>query len=235
MIRLGVNVDHVATIREARKAIRPDPVDAALIAERAGCDGITVHIRQDERHIKRRDVKLLREVVKTQLNVELSSKPEIVSFVKKVRPDWACLVPERVEEITTEGGLNLFRNTTAIRKAIGELKAKRIMVTLFVEPEIRIVEHSRELGADAIEINTKSYAERPENAKERERIRKSATHARALGLEVHAGHDLNYRNIFWIKTVKEIEEVNIGHIIIARAVFVGLDQAVKEMVTLLRE
>ncbi len=235
MIRLGVNVDHVATVREARKTVHPDPVDAALIAERAGCDGITVHIRQDERHIKRRDVKLLREVIKTQLNVELSTKPEIVSFVKKVKPDWACLVPERIEEITTEGGLNLFRNTAAIQRAIRALKASKIRVTLFVEPEINIVERSKELGADAIEINTKSYAEKPESKKERERVRKSAVYAYSLDLEVHAGHDLNYRNIFWVKTVKEIEEVNIGHILIARAVFVGLEQAVKEMVALLRE
>jgi pyridoxine 5-phosphate synthase len=155
--------------------------------------------------------------------------------VKKVRPDWACLVPERVEEVTTEGGLNLFRNTGAIKRAITTLKAKKIKVTLFVEPEINIAERSKELGADAIEINTKSYAEKPESKKERERIKKSASHAHSLGLEVHAGHDLNYRNIFWIKTVKEIEEVNIGHIIIARAVFVGLEQAVREMVALLRE
>jgi pyridoxine 5-phosphate synthase len=234
MIRLGVNVDHVATVREARKAVQPDPVDAALVAERAGCDGITVHIRQDERHIRKRDVRLLKEMVKTHLNIELSTKPEIVSFVKRIKPDWACLVPERIEEITTEGGLNLFRNTKAIRKAISELKAKKIRVTLFVEPEIKIVERSRELGADAIEINTKSYAERPTSRKERERIVKSASHARSLDLEVHAGHDLNYRNILWIKTVEEIEEVNIGHILIARAVFVGLERAVVEMLQLLR-
>lgn len=235
MIRLGVNVDHVATVREARKALHPDPVDAALVAERAGCDGITVHIRQDERHIKRRDVKLLREVVKTHLNVELSVKQEIVAFVKKVRPDWACLVPERMEEVTTEGGLNLFRNTGAIKKAVTALKARGIRVTLFVEPEIDIVERSKELGADAIEINTRRYAEKPGSKKERERIVRSATRARSLDLEVHAGHDLNYRNILWIKTVEEIEEVNIGHIIIARGVFVGLEQAVREMAALLRE
>jgi pyridoxine 5-phosphate synthase len=235
MIRLGVNVDHVATVREARKTVHPDPIDAALVAERAGCDGITVHIRQDERHIKRRDVKLLREIVKTSLNIELSTRPGIVLFVKKVRPDWACLVPERIEEITTEGGLNLFKNTATIKRAIASLKARKIKVTLFVEPEIRIVERSKELGADAIEINTKSYAERPESKKEKGRIESAASHAHGLGLEVHAGHDLNYRNIFWIKTVKEIEEVNIGHIIIARAVFVGLEQAVREMVTVLRD
>lgn len=234
MIRLGVNVDHVATVREARKTVNPDPVDAALVAERAGCDGITVHIRQDERHIKRRDVKLLREVVKTHLNIELSTRPEIVSFVKKVRPEWACLVPERAEEITTEGGLNLFKNSPVIERAIEALKSRKIKVTLFVEPDIAIVERSKEMNADAIEINTKSYGEKPESAKERKRIEKAASHAHSLGLEVHAGHDLNYRNIFWIKTVREIEEVNIGHIIIARAVFVGLEQAVREMITLLR-
>ncbi len=234
MVRLGVNVDHIATIREARRTVNPDPVDAALIAERAGCNGITVHLRQDERHIKKRDVQLLRSVVKTYLNVELSIKPNSVSFIKKVKPDWACFVPERIEEITTEGGLDILKQAGRVKKAIGDLKNKGIKVTVFIEPDIKMVEKSKELGVDAIEINTKSYALRPQSQKEITRIVKAAKFASALGLEVHAGHDLNYRNIYEIIKIREIEEVNIGHIIIARAVYVGLERAVKEMVDILR-
>ena len=234
MVRLGVNIDHVATIREARKTVIPDPVEAALIAERVGCDGITAHLRQDERHIKRRDIELLSRVIKTKLNIELSTTPRIVSFVKKVKPDWACLVPERIEEITTEGGLDIFKQGKKLTKTISELKSKGIKVTLFIEPEKKIVEKAKELGADAIEINTKSYALRPESKKEMKRIVKSARLAHSLGLEVHAGHDLNYKNLYRITEVEEIEEVNIGHSIIARAVFIGLERAVKELLEILR-
>ncbi len=234
MIRLGVNVDHIATIREARKTVVPDPLEAALIAERAGCDGITAHLRQDERHIKRRDIKLLREVIKTALNIELSTTPDIVSFVKRVKPDWACLVPERIEEITTEGGLNIFKQVRQLRRVIPELKGKGIKVTLFIEPDKEIVEKAKELGADAIEINTRSYGLRPNSKKEIRRITESAKLAKSLGLEVHAGHDLNYKNLYRITEIEEIEEVNIGHSIIARAVFVGLENAVKELLEILR-
>ncbi len=234
MIRLGVNVDHIATIREARKTVVPDPLEAALIAERAGCDGITAHLRQDERHIKRRDIKLLREVIKTALNIELSTTPDIVSFVKRVKPDWACLVPERIEEITTEGGLNIFKQVRQLRRVIPELKSKGIKVTLFIEPDKEIVEKAKELGADAIEINTRSYGLRPNSKKEMKRIIESAKLAKTLGLEVHAGHDLNYKNLYRITEIEEIEEVNIGHSIIARAVFVGFENAVKELLEILR-
>ena len=234
MVRLGVNIDHIATIREARKTVIPDPVEAALIAERVGCDGITAHLRQDERHIKRRDIELLSRVIKTKLNIELSTTPGIVSFVKKVKPDWACLVPERIEEITTEGGLDIFKQGKKLRKTISELKSKGIKVTLFIEPEKKIVEKAKELCVDAIEINTKSYALKPESKKEMDRIVKSARLAHSLGLEVHAGHDLNYKNLYRITEVKEIEEVNIGHSIIARAVFIGLERAVEELLEILR-
>jgi len=234
MIRLGVNVDHIATIREARRTVIPDPVEAALIAERAGCDGITAHLRQDERHIKRRDIELFREIIKTKLNIELSTTPGIVSFVKRVKPDWACLVPERIEEITTEGGLDIFKQEKELKKVIPELKGKGIKVTLFIEPEKNIVEKAKELGSDAIEINTKSYGLRPDSKTEIKRIIESAKHAKSLGLEVHAGHDLNYRNLYRMTEIEEIEEVNIGHSIIARAIFVGLERAVKEMLEILR-
>ena len=234
MIKLGVNIDHVATVREARGGVVPDPIEAALIAERAGCDGITAHIRQDERHIKKRDIKLLREVIKTKLNIELSTRPDIISFVKRVKPDWVCLVPERVEEITTEGGLDVFKQRKNIEKAILEMKKNHIKVTLFIEPDRNIVEMAKKVGADAIEINTKSYAKRPNSKKEFKRITSAAQLARTLELEVHAGHDLNYKNLYNIKEIEEIEEVNIGHAIIARAVFVGLERAVKEMLDLLK-
>lgn len=234
MIRLGVNVDHIATIREARRTVIPDPVEAALIAERAGCDGITAHLRQDERHIKRRDIELFREIIKTKLNIELSTTPGIVSFVKRVKPDWACLVPERIEEITTEGGLDIFKQEKELKKVIPELKGKGIKVTLFIEPEKNIVEKAKELGSDAIEINTKSYGLRPDSKREIKRIIESAKRAKSLGLEVHAGHDLNYRNLYRMTEIEEIEEVNIGHSIIARAIFVGLERAVKEMLEILR-
>ncbi|MCK4395501.1 pyridoxine 5'-phosphate synthase [candidate division WOR-3 bacterium] len=234
MIRLGVNVDHIATIREARRTVIPDPVEAALIAERAGCDGITAHLRQDERHIKRRDIELFREIIKTKLNIELSTTPGIVSFVKRVKPDWACLVPERIEEITTEGGLDIFKQEKELKKVIPELKGKGIKVTLFIEPEKNIIEKAKELGSDAIEINTKSYGLRPDSKREIKRIIESAKHAKSLGLEVHAGHDLNYRNLYRMTEIEEIKEVNIGHSIIARAIFVGLERAVKEMLEILR-
>jgi len=234
MIRLGVNVDHIATIREARRTVIPDPVEAALIAERAGCDGITAHLRQDERHIKRRDIELFREIIKTKLNIELSTTPGIVSFVKRIKPDWACLVPERIEEITTEGGLDIFKQEKELKKVIPELKGKGIKVTLFIEPEKNIVEKAKELGSDAIEINTKSYGLRPDSKREIKRIIESAKRAKSLGLEVHAGHDLNYRNLYRMTEIEEIEEVNIGHSIIARAIFVGLERAVKEMLEILR-
>lgn len=234
MIRLGVNIDHIATIREARKTIIPDPVEAALIAESAGCDGITAHIRQDERHIKKKDIELLRDVVKTQLNIELSTTPRIVAFVKRIKPDWACLVPERMEEVTTEGGLDIIKLGKKLKKPITELKKRGIKVTLFVEPEKKIVEKAKELGVNAIEINTKSYAEKPESMREFRRVQTAAELAHSLGIEVHAGHDLNYRNLYKIKEIKEIEEVNIGHSIVARAVFVGFERAVKELLHILR-
>ncbi len=234
MIRLGVNVDHIATIREARKGVVPDPVEAALIAEGAGCDGITAHLRQDKRHIKEEDIRKLRKKIKTKLNIELSTTKEIVAFVKEIKPDWVCFVPERVEEITTEGGLDIIKQESILKEIIPQFTEKGIMVTLFVEPEEEIVKKAKELGANAIEINTKSYALSDASDLEVKRIIGSAKLAVSFGLEVHAGHDLNYGNLDSIKQIKEIEEVNIGHSIVSRAVFSGLGKAVKEMVEILK-
>lgn len=233
MIRLGVNIDHVATVREARKTVVPDPIRAALIAEDAGCDSITAHLRQDERHIKKEDIKRLKENISTELNIELSTREDIVSYVKKIKPHWACLVPERVEEVTTEGGLDIFKQEQELESVIPEIKEAGIKVTLFIEPDREIVEKAKSLGADAIEFNTKSYARNPDSEKEKRRIAESGSYANSLGLEVHAGHDLNYDNLEGITEISVIEEVNIGHAIIARAIFTGLETAVKEMLNIL--
>ncbi len=227
-MRLGVNIDHVATIRETRTATYPDPVEAALLAESAGADGITCHIRVDRRHIKERDIKILREVVKTHLNVECSLDKEIGAFLKSVKPDWVCLVPERPEEITTEGGLALRKVTKEVEKATEEYKKTGINVTLFIEPETEIVELSSKLGADAVELNTGGWCENPSEASLR-KIEDAAQVGLTLGLEVHAGHGLNLQNVGYIAEIEEIVELNIGHSIIARSIIVGIERAVSEM------
>ncbi len=227
-MRLGVNVDHIATIREARGTNYPDPVEAALLAESSGADGITCHIRVDRRHIKERDIKILREVVKTHLNVECSLDEGIRNFLKSVKPDWVCLVPERPEEITTEGGLDIRKIAREIKKATQEFKKSGIRVTFFIEPVNEIVELSSKLGADAVELNTGGWSE---NSTERKlkRIEEAAQVGITLGLEVHAGHGLNLQNIDDIVRIEEISELNIGHAIIARSLIVGIERAVAEM------
>jgi len=227
-MRLGVNIDHIATIREARGTNYPDPVEAALIAESSGADGITCHIRVDRRHIKERDIRILKEVVKTHLNVECSMDREIQDFLKSVKPDWVCLVPERPEEITTEGGLNLKKVAGEAEKAIEEFKRSGIKVTLFIEPENDIVEFSSELGADAVELNTGGWCDNPTEQKLR-KIEESAQVGITLGLEVHAGHGLNLGNVGDIVVIEEISELNIGHSIIARSLIVGIERATSEM------
>jgi pyridoxine 5-phosphate synthase len=227
-MRLGVNVDHVATIREARGISYPDPVEAALLAESAGADGITCHIRVDRRHIKERDVKILREVVKTHLNVECSLDKEIGAFLKTVKPDWVCLVPERAEEITTEGGLDLGKVSKEVEKATEEFKRAGIKVTFFIEPDNGTVELSSKLGADAVELNTGSWCENPTSNKFR-KIEEATQVGITLGLEVHAGHGLNLQNVGYIAEIEEISELNIGHSIIARSLIVGIERAVSEM------
>ena len=229
-IRLGVNVDHIATIREARGVNYPDPVEAALVAESAGCHGITVHLRQDRRHIKERDVRLLKAVVKTHLNVEISLAEDVMSFVREIRPHWVCLVPERPEEVTTEGGLDIVRFRDEVSSVVQTLQEVGIRVTVFVEPEEEVMEVAKELGVDAVEIHTGRYAEFP-TMDELERIRLSARRAFSLGLEVHAGHGLNVWNVGPVAEIEDIVELNIGHWIVARASIVGMSEAVKEMLS----
>jgi pyridoxine 5-phosphate synthase len=234
MIRLGVNVDHVATLREARRIDIPDPVEAALLAEKAGADGITVHLREDRRHIQERDVELLRERARTKLNLEMAATDEMVRLAERFRPDDACFVPERREELTTEGGLNVLGHRGRIREAVERLQGKGIRVSLFINPETGQIEASREVGAHGVEIHTGRYCDATgDKAKELAEVVAAACLAERLGLEVHAGHGLNYQNVLPIAALPEIVELNIGHSIVARAVMVGMEQSVREMKALL--
>ena len=237
MIRLGVNVDHVATVRQARRAQVPDPMEAALLAEKAGADGITVHLREDRRHIQERDVELLRERLKTKLNLEMAVTPAMVAFAETLRPDDACFVPEKREELTTEGGLDIVAHRRKIQDSVKRLQDRGIHVGLFVDPEEKQIETSKEVGADAVEVHTGTYcnAAGAEREKERRTVASAVSLAYRLGLEVHAGHGLDYENVLPIANIHEIVELNIGHSIIARAVVVGIEQAVREMKALLKK
>jgi pyridoxine 5-phosphate synthase len=235
MIRLGVNVDHVATVRQARRVAVPDPVEAALLAEKAGADGITVHLREDRRHIQERDVQLLRQRVKTKLNLEMAVTPAMVAYAETLRPDDACFVPEKREELTTEGGLDVAAHKRKIKEAVKRLQDRGIHVSLFVDPETNQIESAKEVGAHAVEIHTGTYCNASAAAREtaRQAVAAAAVLARTLGLEVHGGHGLNYENVLPVARIPEIVELNIGHSIIARAVIVGIDAAVREMKELL--
>ncbi len=233
-MKLGVNLDHIATIREARKTNEPDPVQAALLAELGGADGITVHLRGDRRHIKERDVELLKQVVKTRLNVEMAATDEMVDIALRIMPHQVTLVPERREEITTEGGLDIILQGEFIKPAISNLLAAGIEVSIFVDPDPDQVRACAKLGVGAIEINTGKYAEGNDPETQLELISKTAKLASKIGLRVLAGHGLNYHNVLPVVRIKEIEELNIGHSIISRAVYVGLERAVREMKDLLR-
>lgn len=229
-MRLSVNVDHIATIREARGNVEPDPIAAAVIAELSGCDGITIHLRSDRRHIKERDLELLRKIVKTRLNLEMGITEEMMEIATRIKPHQVTLVPESPEELTTEGGLDLSKTEEAVRKTISVLKQSEIEVSIFIEPEPEQIEKAKEVGADIIEINTAKYTETEgEKEKELERIRIGAMYARKLGLKVHAGHGLDYLNVEALKEIPEIEEVSIGHSIIANAALLGLGEAVGRM------
>jgi pyridoxine 5-phosphate synthase len=233
MIRLGVNIDHVATVRQARKTIEPDPVNAAIIAEKAGADGITVHLRQDRRHISDRDVRVLRKTVKTSLNLEMSAAKPIVDIALLVKPDQATLVPEKREELTTEGGLDVLAQKNKIKKTVMRLKARKINVSLFVEPDLEQIKAAKLAGADAIELHTGSYANaKAKKAAEKQlkRLAKAAVFASSIGLKVYAGHGLTYENTAGLlKKVPHLEELNIGHSIVSRAVLNGMDEAVRTM------
>ena len=237
MCKLSINVDHVATLRQARKAIYPDPVEAAMICEVAGADGITIHLRGDRRHIQDRDLKLLRQKVKTSLNLEMAATDEMLKIAKEVKPDTVTLVPEKPEELTTEGGLDLEANFDTLSKAIAELKSNGMMVSLFINPDEQSVETSAKLKADYIEINTDSYCESKDektHETELEKVRKIAELAHKKGLGIHAGHGLNYKNTKDLMTIKEIEEVSIGHAVVSRAVIVAMENAVKEMLEIIK-
>ena len=237
MIRLGVNVDHVATVRQARRVDVPDPVQAALIAEKAGADGITVHLREDRRHIQERDVQLLRERLQTKLNLEMAVTPAMLVFAENVRPDDACFVPEKREELTTEGGLDVASHRRKICEATQLLQGLGVRVSLFVDPETAQIEASHDAGADAVEIHTGAYCNAlgMERDKQLQVIHEAAKLAQSLGLEVHGGHGLNYDNVLAIAQISQMAELNIGHSIIARAIIVGIEQATREMKEILNK
>ena len=240
--RLNVNIDHVATIREARKTIEPSIITAAVICEQAGANGITVHLRQDRRHIQDRDIELLRDVVTTYLNVEMAATSEMISIAERTRPDAVSLVPENPNEVTTEGGLDVVKNFDAVKSAIDRLRGAEVFVSIFVDPVNEQLDAAAKAGAQQIEICTAEYAEltlssraahgegQRKAAAEVERIRSAAQHSISLGMMVAAGHGLTYRNVGHLAAIPEITEFNIGHNIISRSVFVGLNQAVREMI-----
>lgn len=236
-MRLSLNVDHVATLRNVRGEEQPDPVTTALIAEECGVDGVVVHLREDRRHITERDVRLLRELVKTKLDLEMAANEEIIKIACDVDPDLATLVPEKRQELTTEGGLNVIDNISLIKDTIIELHNSDIEVSLFIEPELTQIDTAAEIDADIIEIHTGIFANavsEEEQFDELERIRAAVIHAKKLGLGVNAGHGLNYQNIKIFREVPDIDEVSIGHSIIARAVTVGIKEAVQEMIRLIK-
>jgi pyridoxine 5-phosphate synthase len=230
--RLGVNIDHVATLRQARRVPDPDPVQTAILAELAGADGITVHLRSDRRHIQDRDVEILRQVVKTRLNLEMAATQEMLKIALTAKPHQVTLVPERREEITTEGGLDVVLNSVQLKPAVKMLQEGGIHVSVFVDPDLEQVKEAHRIDAHAIEINTAAYADARDDQGREAALRKTtdaARFGRKLGLAVHAGHGLTYENVRAVAALPEISELNIGHNIVARAVLVGMERAVREM------
>jgi pyridoxine 5-phosphate synthase len=235
-MRLAVNIDHFATLREARKSAEPEPVLVALLAEQAGAHGIVCHIRGDRRHIKERDLRLLREAVKTKLNVEMAATEEMKRIALEIKPDVVSLVPERPEELTTEGGLRVAANMKALGLHVEALAKAGIRTSIFIDTSLDEITAAREIGVDLIEINTGKYADLREGTEREEAleaVRKAARHGREIGLEVHGGHGLDYRNVGPIVAIPEIAELSIGFSIVARAAVVGVERAVREMLVLL--
>jgi pyridoxine 5-phosphate synthase len=236
MAELGVNIDHVATVRQARRTYEPDPVWAAVLAELGGADGITLHLREDRRHIQDRDLKLLRETVTVKLNLELACNEEVIAIACQLRPDQATLVPERREEVTTEGGLDVATHRELVARCVGRLKAAGIVVSLFVDPEPRQIEVAAEVGADAVELHTGAYALAGPREQQAQlaKLANAGQLAHQRHLTLHAGHGLTYRNVRPVAALEGVCELNIGHSIVARAIMVGMQQAVREMKTLLK-
>ncbi len=227
-MRLGVNIDHIATLRQARRADVPDPVQAAVLAELAGADGITVHIRQDRRHIQDRDIRVLRDVVKTRLNVEMALREDVLALILDVEPHQVTIVPERPDELTTEGGLDVPSTGPMLSKFISALNQAGVHVSVFIDPDVNQIWAARDAGADAIEICTARYSEDP-GRETLTPVREAAAIASEAGLSVHAGHGLNYQTVSPVAAIAEIVELNIGHSIVARAALVGIERAVREM------
>ncbi len=236
-MRLSLNIDHIATIRNARGETQPDPITAALIAEQSGVDGIVVHLREDRRHINERDVRLLRELITTKLDLEMAAVDDIIKIACDVQPELATIVPEKRQELTTEGGINVIDNIDLLKSTIKELHKFDIKVSLFIEPEIEQINAAAEIESDFIEIHTGPFSNatsEEEQYDELEKIKIAVAQAKKLRLGVNAGHGLDYNNIKLFRQLKDIDEVSIGHAIIARAVFVGIKEAVQEMIRLLQ-
>ncbi len=238
-IRLGVNIDHVATVRNARRTFEPDPVHAAVIADLAGADQITLHVREDRRHVNERDLKMIKEVIHSRVNLEMAVTEEMVRIAKEVKPHQVTLVPEKRQEITTEGGLDVVNQKERVEQAVKELKEAGITVNIFIDPEPQQIRAAKEVGADAVELHTGAYAEafarndEEEVEKELNRLKRAAKVAKEVGLKVYAGHGLTYKNVKKVAEIPEIEELNIGHSIVANAILLGLKEAVEKMIKLI--
>lgn len=236
MARLGVNIDHVATIRQARRTVEPDPVWAAALAELAGADGITVHLREDRRHIQDRDLRLLRETVQVKLNLEMAAAEEITRIALDVKPEQCTLVPEKREEVTTEGGLDVIGNRQRVADCVRQLQADEIEVSLFIDPDSDQIAASKDLGVEAVELHTGRYADASTDTAQRQELEtllQATETALATGLVLHMGHGLTYRNVVPVASIPGVSELNIGHSIVSRAVLVGFERAVREMKALL--
>ncbi|HMJ20163.1 MAG TPA: pyridoxine 5'-phosphate synthase [Gemmatimonadaceae bacterium] len=232
--RLYINIDHVATVRQARRGLEPDPVEAAVACEAAGADGITAHLREDRRHMQDADIERLKRSVTTYFNLEMACVAEMLELARRLKPQQVTLVPERREEITTEGGLDITSDPARIRNAIEALTDVGIRVSLFIDPTRSAVEQSKKLGVPAVELHTGSYSHRSDSKDTIDALRESAQRGADLGLAIHAGHGLTVRNVAPVAAIPEIEELNIGHSIVSRSVFVGLERAVKEMLEAMR-